>query len=410
MAAAWMPLAWLAVCKLRHGMRRGWLAALAAALGLSVLGGFPQATLAVFVSTALLSVAMTTLSMSRPRLLFDTACGCILGLAASAVILIPTAQLTFRSVAEYRSGWLGRGGGLYWQSLVSLVSPNHYNVFDMSRFHGPGDVTFLYLYCSIAGLGLAVFALIKAHNRPVALLAVLSVFDVLWMLGEHTPLWNLVYPHLPEKIRIGIHPEYTYCILILGIAGLAAFGLDALKISGRMRIATGLTIALDLFIVGSGRPMNCASIKAEPGVTHHAFSGSAPTLREMRAVANRTYPPWRVDNLSDATSDWAVQAPLTRVPSANGVSPLALENIIQLRLFLHDGNPWGWYYPVEKAESPVLNLLNVRYLVTTPQGAERIYPISRFHHVAHLPGNELFENADAMPRFFLVHETRRASS
>src|SRR3984957_10514908 len=43
MAAAWMPLAWLAVWKLREKLRADWLAGLALALGLSIWGGFPQA-------------------------------------------------------------------------------------------------------------------------------------------------------------------------------------------------------------------------------------------------------------------------------------------------------------------------------------------------------------------------------
>ena len=410
MAVAWMPLAWLAVCKLRYGLRSGWLAVLALALGLAVLGGFPQPTLAVYVSTALLPVVLVLLRMARPRILFYTACGCLLGLALSAVQFIPTAQLTRHSVASYRSGWLGAGGGLYWQSLVSLVLPNHYDIFDMSRFKGPGDVTFLYLYCSLAGLGLAVWALIRRRNRSVALLAVMLAFDFVWMLGEHTPVWNLIYPHLPDKIRIGIHPEYTYCILILAIAGLAAFGLDALPLNDKGRAAAGLIIAADLFLVGSGRPMNCLSLKTEPGVTRHAFGGSSAALGQMRRLANENYPPWRVDNTSGATAEWAVQAPLTRVPSANGISPLALENVIQLRLFLHDGDPWGWYYPVEKPESPVLDLLNVKYLVTTDKEADRISALPRFRHVTHLAGQELFENLTAMPRFFLVHEARPVSS
>ena len=77
----------------------------------------------------------------------------------AAVPFIPTTQLTELSVAKYRADYLGTGGGLYWQSLVSLVAPNHYNIFDMSRFNGPWDPTFLYLYSSIGGLLLAIFAL-----------------------------------------------------------------------------------------------------------------------------------------------------------------------------------------------------------------------------------------------------------
>ena len=130
----------------------------------------------------------------------------------------------------------------------------------------------------------------------------------------------------------------------------------------------------------------------------------------MRRLSFTANPPWRIDNLEGSPSDWAVQAPLTRVPSANGVSPLALENIIQLRLFLHDGDPWGWYYPVDHLDSPVLDLLNVRYLVASGEGVARVAALNRFRHAASLPGQEVFENRAVLPRFFLVHDARAVKS
>ena len=271
----------------------------------------------------------------------------------------------------YRAGWLGGGGGILPQSFVSLVAPNHYRIFDPD-FSGPGDRSFLYLYCSLAGLALAIYAAAFHRARAVALLAVMAVFGALFTLGENEPLWRAVYPLLPERIRIGIHPEYCYCIFTLALAGLAALGLDRLRARNGLKLAIGLVIATDLFVAGSGRPMNLAALRDEPGVTRDAFGGSRDTLETMRRLSFTAIPPWRVDNLEGATADWAVQAPLTRVPSANGVSPLALENIIQLRLFLHDGNPWGWYYPVENIDSPVLDLLNVRYLTASGEGAARV--------------------------------------
>ena len=144
MAAAWMPLAWLAVWKLAaqeqgKNVRLDWLAVLGTALGLSVWGGFPQATVAVFGSTVMFAALLAALRMARPRVMLWAVCGCALGVLLAAVPFIPTTQLTEYSVAKYRVDWLGTGGGLYWQSLVSLVAPNHYNIFDMSRFKGPWD-------------------------------------------------------------------------------------------------------------------------------------------------------------------------------------------------------------------------------------------------------------------------------
>jgi hypothetical protein len=411
MAVAWMPLAWLAVLKLRDGFQFRWFAALCGALGMSILGGFPQPTLAVFASTMMLAIFLPVWRMAKIRLVGYSLAACLLGIGLAAVQFIPTYQLTQNSVAKYREGWLGAGGGLYWQSLVSLVLPNHYNQFDMARFNGPGDPSFLYLYCGIGGLLLAVFALVVVRKRSAWLLASMTAFGLLWMLGEHTPMWRAVYPLLPVSIRIGIHPEYTYCIFCFGLAGLAALGLQALPAKEALRFAAGVAIAVDLFVVGAGRPMNLVAVSVEPGVTHQAFEGSAPLLEDVRRLVGEQSPPWRIDNTEDAGLDWAIQAPVSQIPTANGVSPLALENVIQLRLFLHDGHPWGWYYPVEKPQSPVLDAMNVKYVVTGSKGAGLLAATPRFRHAASLPlGLELFENLSAMPRFFLVHDAVYANS
>jgi hypothetical protein len=410
MAVAWMPLAWLAVFKLRQEFRPAWLAALAAALGMSVLGGAPAATFAVFASTAALAAVLILMRLARPRLLIGAACGCLLGLALAAVEFLPAAQLTEHSVARYRADWLGKGGGLHWESLVSLVSPDHYHIFEMSRFHGPGDPTFLYLYVSLAGLALAIYGLTQWRNRYAMSLGLIVLFGILFMLGEHTAIWRLIYPILPEKVRLGIHPEYTYGIVSLGLAGLAAIGLDSLRVANAARLAIGAVIAVDLFLVGSGRPMNCASVKDEPGVTSTAFEGSPELLNEVRRYANRDYPPTRIDAV-DGGADWATSGPVIEVPTANGSSPMALEHIIQLRLFLHPGDRWGWYYPIENLDSPALDPMNVKYLIASQKAAERLRTLPRFRSVESLPlGLELFENLSAMPRFFLVNKVQRVTS
>lgn len=409
MAVAWMPLAWLSVWKLREPSRLRWLAILSASLGMSVLGGFPQPTLAVFVSTVVLSLLLVILRMSKLQTVGYTLCGCALGIALSAVQFIPTTQLTNHSVAKYRTGWLGTGGGLHWQSLVSLVAPNYYSLFDMQRFKGPDDPTFLYLYCSIAGLALGLYALIRVRSRYVGLLAATGFFGMLWMLGDKTFVWNLLFPLLPDKIKIGIHPEYTYCIFILALAGLAGTGLDHLRIPALFRWGVAGIIAVDLFLVGSGRPMNLVRLQDEPGVTRDSFEGSPELIREVRRYTNQSFPPWRIDT-SEASMNWAFYAPVIRVPTATGIAPLAPEDVIQLRLSLHDGFPWGWWYPVEKFDSPILDLMNVRYLVVGAKAAARLRTIPKFRFVQSLPGNDLFENLNVMPRFFLVHRAIAAGS
>ena len=411
MAVAWMPLAWLAMLHIgdARAVPRRWIAVLGFALGMSILGGFPQPTLAVFVSVCVLTALLVALRFAEWRSLLYTAASCVLGILLAAVQFIPTTQLTQNSVAKYRADWLGTGGGLFPQSLVSLALPNHYNIFDTSRFKGPGDLTFLYMYCSIAGLLLAIYAVGAVRDRRAALFGIMAILGVCWMLGDKTAPWRWLYPLLPEKVRIGIHPEYTYCILTLGIAGLAALGLERLRVREAWRWAIAAPIAVDLFLVGSGRPMNLVSVKQEPGVTRDAFDGSRELLNGVRSRVNRETPPSRVDTV-EAGMFWSIAGAITGVPSANGVSPLAPDLIIQLRLFLHDGARWGWYYPLERLDSPVLDLLNARYVVAGPKAADRLRAVPRFRHVASLPGNELFENLTAMPRFFVVHQVRAVVS
>jgi hypothetical protein len=404
MAVTWMPLIWLAVLKLSRQWNRRWFAVLCLALGLSVVGGFPAATLSVYISALVWAAALAVFRFSRIRLVAISIAGCAAGIALAAVQFAPTAQLTENSVAKYRAGWLGAGGGMFPQSLVSLLLPNHYHIFDMSAFNGPGDPTFLYLYSSIIGLVLAIFAVATRRHRYCLPVLSLCLFGAWLMLGEHTPLWGFLYPLLPEKIRIGIHPEYTYGIFTLSLAVLAAMGLATLRVSNKLQYALGLLVAIDLWVVGSGRPMNCASLKLEPGVTRTAFGGNRELLEAVRRLTLAESPPARIDT-TDASIEWSANGPITEIPTANGLSPLALENVIQLRLFFHAGEPWGCYYPIEKLDSPVIDLMGIKYILTSAKGRALFERYPQYRHVKSLPlDHEVFENLSVLPRFFLVHD------
>ena len=89
MAAAWMPLAWLAVWKLRDKFRVDWLAVLAAALGLSIWGGFPAATVAVLGSALMLAVLLTALRMARATTVIWFCCAGALAILLAAAPFFP---------------------------------------------------------------------------------------------------------------------------------------------------------------------------------------------------------------------------------------------------------------------------------------------------------------------------------
>jgi len=142
----------------------------------------------------------------------------------------------------------------------------------------------------------------------------------------------------------------------------------------------------------------------EPGVTREHFDGSREVLARVRALTARSRPPDRIDTIADSMS-WAMAAALMEVPTANGNDPFALFRLMQVRLIFTGGERWGRYYEVRRPESPVLDLVGVRYLLSrNAVNGQGLVP------VAQLPGRQVYENPDSLPRFFLVRRVRPAVS
>ena len=120
-------------------------------------------------------------------------------------------------------------------------------------------------------------------------------------------------------------------------------------------------------------------------------------------------PAWRIDTVDDSMN-WAMGASLTEIPTDNGNDPFALIRLMQVRLSLSEGERWGRYYQVSKFDSPVLDLMSVRYLLSrSPLDPGRL-EAANFTKVADLPGRQVYENPEALPRFFLVNQVRRVLS
>ena len=400
--AAWLPLAWLCVLALAEQFRWRAFAGLAAALAMSVLAGFPAATAVVFVSCVLLALI-------RMRALVSVALACVWALLLTAIQILPTVQLARLSVAQYRSDWLRTGGGMPLQGLVSLVMPNHYRIFqfDAGTWKLPWDPTFLYTYGGIVALALALAA-VALRKHPLTLtFAPLTLCAALWMLGDSTPVGRTIFVLLPAAVKGPLYAQFALAVLSLGMAVLAGFGAQHLLESRGRWLAAALVIAVaaHLIAVSSGRPINTVDERLDPGVAYNHYDRYPQIPAEIRRVVNRNVPPWRVD-LMHGSHDMVSAAPLFEYPTANGDDPFALVRYMQVRLSFCKGERWGRYYEVADPASPLLGLLNVRYLIESggtpaPPGLTKTLD---------LPGTQVFENPRTLPRFFLVKRTRRAAS
>jgi len=148
-------------------------------------------------------------------------------------------------------------------------------------------------------------------------------------------------------------------------------------------------------------------VQDSPIATPDKFEGSPVTLQRMRQLANQTAPPSRIEIYQDS-ANWVTGAPVTEVPTPNGNDPLAVARILQVRLCFAKGDPWTRYYLLSALDSPLVDLLNVRYLLSWAPSDVPLLHHPKFPKIANLPGHHVYENRNVLPRFFLVHQVARA--
>ena len=378
--AAWIPLMWAAVWELRRAWSGRWFGALSIATAMVILAGFPAMMSTAIVSTVLLA-AMLSVRRAGPAL-----CGIALGLGLSAILLIPAAQLTLLSVAKYRTDWF-TGWGLPKGSFLSLVAPPSHAT--------PSDL----IYCGIGGV---VLALIGAVRKSALPFAVVTALGAIWMAGTATVLGQAVWAITPKLAKGSLYPLYGSAAFCLGVAVLAGLGLDRIpRISVGFQYAIAVLVAADLIVVGWHRPMNAFDSRQEAGITREQIDGSPATLACLRDLVNGRELA-RFDTHATSAS-WATTAPLSLLPIAGGYNALVLERLMQVRLAFVKGERWGAWYEVDDPASPMLDALNVRYVISgKPMSAAKLQLRTE------IPGYCVYENRAALPRFWLVHQVRRA--
>ncbi|HLK19812.1 MAG TPA: YfhO family protein [Bryobacteraceae bacterium] len=394
--AAWIPLACLTVVHLAKRFSLRWTGILALSLALSILAGFPSTGAAALLCVFVLAAVM------RPKvLLYCTAATLLAGLL-SAVQLLPTLQSSRLSVSKFRGDFRGTSWGVPWQAFVSMVWPDFYHVFELDQYKLPWNPTFLFLYCGIPALALIAVAFVR-KARHIAAFGTLTVVACFWMMGTHTLPGRVFFPIFFGLSHDSVYVEFTMVVFSLGIAVLAGLGAGSLRWRPHYVAVLTAIVFLDLTLAGSGKIMNATSLKEEPGITHDQYGGSRELMDWIRQRLDQSSPPSRFDTYNDFTG-WVTTTPITGLPSANGNDPFALYRYMQVRLLFCKGERWGRFYMVSRPDSPILDLLNVRLLLSMTPVPEN----PKFVKAADLPGRSVYENRSPLPRFFLVSNVARA--
>ena len=402
-AAAWMPLAWLAVWELRGRWRLRWFSILSMAFAMSFLAGFAPMTLVVWASTFLVS-----LSLAGRRSWIAAAAGCAAVPLVMAQIL-PTLRLMPLTAASLRADW-NQGAGTPMRAWWSLLVPNYHGVFtpfDETKFTGDYSFLFLYCYCGMATVVLAAAALWWGERlgRWFTLLAL--AFFVL-QSGSFLPGFGLAFAWLPRAVRGTVYMNFFLGAASLALALAAAQMLR--RASPRWAWLLSLATACDLTLTSSDRPMN-SDVRSWRHVTSETQVDDSPaTARQVERAMLTEKPPWRLDVL-DLNYSFTMNASWRRLPTPNGDNPFAPLRLLELRRLFAPGNWWERQYPVVRPESPLLDFLNVGYLLAYSVREDRAALARAGWSEAGRTENgmRMYRNAEVMSRFFLartVHEAR----
>lgn len=263
--AAWFPWIVLASARLAEAPSARRAAALAAAVALLALAGYPQLLGVVLFAAALAALAFVTRSPRRRRAVAWHAVAFAAGLLAGAVQLLPVAELRARSLrSEPIPAELAARKSLRPIHLASLVAPDFQGQpvalqqagiariedWPPARDLFGAEVQDNYvedtLYGGVVPLLLALVALVASRRRGAVLgfsaLALLALFVAL-----PTPLQPLFRNVLIPGLGAG-SPKRVLLIFAFALAGLAALGFEPLLEGGRRaRIAL---LAAGLLVVG----------------------------------------------------------------------------------------------------------------------------------------------------------------
>ncbi|MBX5495618.1 MAG: hypothetical protein IRZ15_09815 [Bryobacteraceae bacterium] len=361
---AWLPAAAWAVVRLIQSPRHTNAILLGAILATAYLTGFMPAVLVLYAASFLLLLLLLWAFRKpalRPLSLFAIAC--LFSLGVVSFQLIPSIELAQHSVGKYRLDWRGTGGGIPWESLVSLIWPDYYGVSDLSRFRLKQELTFCYLFNGFIPLILVAAAFRYARRvRIVAAMTALLIISAACMLGDHTmfglSLWRLI----PEAVRGAYYPSSWIMVFSFGVALVSAAVLSQTKLRAAIKWALVVLTAGELLYFNSNLPMNSTSYRPDERISNSAYLGDAATpaaLAPGPAPANARF------DIVHESEQWVFNASLLGRLTANGYDPLALERVIQSRLFFAEGHRWGALYKVERPESAMLAAMNVDYLVSS---------------------------------------------
>jgi hypothetical protein len=266
---AWYPLIFLSFRRMlqRKGWR--WAGITALLVGHSILAGFPQLSLYLFLFLGSYTVwhllvppdGRRVVSRETAVLAVKALAMVALAVGLAAVQLLPSmelAPLSQRAAITYEKA---TEGSLAPEQVFTLIFPKLFGTAGAQSysFWGPGPYWHFWetcVYLGILPLFLAALAVVlRPKEKEPWFFTAYGVFSLLFAFGGHFPLHRLFFEYVPQFSTFR-DPARMGIFLSFAVSMLAAFSLDALArgaadAAGRMR-ARSVAVGLGIFSLGFG--------------------------------------------------------------------------------------------------------------------------------------------------------------
>ncbi|MGH2706062.1 MAG: hypothetical protein ACRDJ4_13515 [Actinomycetota bacterium] len=350
-----------------------------------------------------------------------------LGLGLAAVQIVPAAEMAGQIVRQKETYERMAPTALWPRHLGALLIPDYYgNPVDRNSFNYRGDTASNYtetaLYAGILALPLAVVGLVHRRGRLPVFLGLITAIGFLAVFGAPFALRTLAA--LPAFSRMHFVTRFIL-YLDLGLTALAAVGLDVLlRPSSRRRVATlaiasaavlaalaVLTLtrpwtplpagyltprglrAMLIVAAGAAAGMLCVKVPSRAGVPglavvalvgvdlwffgfhYHTYDKPRPVIPRARAL----------ERLEAEAGPRARYANFGASPPPNsslnfglydlgGYDVFILSRFVELAGIaddqrLHALRNWVGPFRLESFDSPIMDLLGVRFAITGPDDA-----------------------------------------
>lgn len=227
-AILWLPLILLFVDKIVLENKNKFLPFISIATALSILAGYPQASIYVLSSGGLYGL-FTSLTLKRPaRLKLNkivlVLSSIILGIILSGVQIIPSLELLMNSIRGVDEG-LGASkdfGFLPLQNFVTLLFPDVFGNPATGNFSGLVSYNDVAFYTGILPILLSLVAVFKVNKTETKFYLLLAAMAII--LSTLNPFSKFVHTQLPG-LSGGV-PSRALLLFDFSMAILSAFGLD----------------------------------------------------------------------------------------------------------------------------------------------------------------------------------------